>query len=111
MNSSQISRSLSQRTTLASSSILGLLKDAKLSAQDFNNLGSAFYIGEYLAFFMLSWNLIWSLGYLVFIWPQNWALQKFPVGRWLSFNILIWFVTLHLAISVGLSDCSGTRCL
>ncbi|KAI5121702.1 hypothetical protein M0805_002095 [Coniferiporia weirii] len=66
--------------TLASSSILGFLTDNNLSTNEFNTLSSAFYIG-----------------YLVFSWPQNWALQHFPVGRWLTFNILLWslFLGLH----------------
>ncbi|EJC99279.1 MFS general substrate transporter [Fomitiporia mediterranea MF3/22] len=68
------------KSTLASTSILGLLTDNDLSTDEFNTLSSAFYIG-----------------YLVFSWPQNWALQKLPVGRWLTFNIFLWslFLGLH----------------
>ncbi|TDL22854.1 MFS general substrate transporter [Rickenella mellea] len=68
------------KSTLASASILGIIKDNKLTTDDFNNLNSAFYIG-----------------YLIFEWPQQWALQKFPVGKWLSFNIFLWclFLGLH----------------
>lgn len=25
-------------------------------------------------------------------WPQNWALQRFPVGKWLAGNLIVWFV-------------------
>ncbi|GHJ87948.1 hypothetical protein NliqN6_4350 [Naganishia liquefaciens] len=27
-------------------------------------------------------------------WPQNWALQRFPVGKWMSFNITLWAIFL-----------------
>ncbi|KAF8500318.1 MFS general substrate transporter [Russula emetica] len=62
------------KTTLGSSSILGILKATHLTA---NQLGTIFY-----------------LGYLAFEFPQNWALQKLPVGKWMSLNILIWGVAL-----------------
>lgn len=25
-------------------------------------------------------------------WPQNWALQRFPVGKWLAGNLIVWYV-------------------
>ncbi|KAN0107667.1 major facilitator superfamily [Russula decolorans] len=62
------------KTTLGSSSILDILKATHLTA---NQLGTIFY-----------------LGYLAFEFPQNWALQRLPVGRWMSLNILIWGVAL-----------------
>lgn len=67
------------KSTLGASSILGLIEDNKLSAPEFNTLGSAFYIG-----------------YLVFEWPQNWALQRFPVAKWVSLNIFLWAIFLGL---------------
>ncbi|EJD36466.1 MFS general substrate transporter [Auricularia subglabra TFB-10046 SS5] len=66
-------------SALGASSILGLIGDAHLSAEQFNTLGSAFYIG-----------------YLVFEWPQAWALQRFPVAKWVLFNIFLWAVFLGL---------------
>ncbi len=27
--------------------------------------------------------------------PQNWALQRFPVAKWLAGNIIIWYVHRH----------------
>ncbi|KAL5522700.1 hypothetical protein ACEPAG_8718 [Sanghuangporus baumii] len=70
------------KSTLASTSILGLISDNHLTTDQFNTLSSAFYIG-----------------YLVFSWPQNWALQRQPVGTWLTFNIFLWclFLGLHAA--------------
>ncbi|KAF8500313.1 major facilitator superfamily domain-containing protein [Russula emetica] len=62
------------KVTLGNSSILGILKAAHLNA---NQLGTIFY-----------------LGYLAFEFPQNLALQRFPVGKWMSLNIFIWGVAL-----------------
>ncbi|KAF7346942.1 MFS general substrate transporter [Mycena venus] len=68
------------KSTLNSAAVLGIIKDANLSIDDFNTLGSAFYIG-----------------YLVFQYPQNLALQYFPVGKWVTFNLFLWalFLGLH----------------
>ncbi|KAF9653218.1 MFS general substrate transporter [Thelephora ganbajun] len=65
------------KTTLGYSAILGIRKDTNLTTNEYNWLGTIFY-----------------LGYLVFEYPQNLALQKFPVGKWMSINILIWSVAL-----------------
>ncbi|KIM75958.1 hypothetical protein PILCRDRAFT_98819 [Piloderma croceum F 1598] len=53
------------KTTLGSSAILGIM------------LGTVFY-----------------LSYLLFEYPQNLALQRFPVGKWMSLNIFTWGVAL-----------------
>ncbi|KAI0252933.1 major facilitator superfamily domain-containing protein [Lactifluus subvellereus] len=37
---------------------------------------------------------IFYLSYLVFEFPQNLALQRFPVGKWMSLNIFIWAIAL-----------------
>lgn len=65
------------KTTLGQSSILGILPGAHLSQNQFNWLGTIFY-----------------LSYLVFEYPQNLALQKFPVGKWMSANIFVWAIAL-----------------
>ncbi|PBK76349.1 MFS general substrate transporter [Armillaria solidipes] len=62
------------KATLGNAAVLGLLEDAHLSA---DQLGTIFY-----------------LGYLVFEFPQNLCLQRLPVGKWLSFNILVWAIAL-----------------
>ncbi|KAK7055772.1 MFS general substrate transporter [Favolaschia claudopus] len=53
------------KTTLGSSAILGI------------RLGTVFY-----------------LSYLALEFPQNLALQRFPVAKWLSFNIFVWAVAV-----------------
>ncbi|KAJ7615528.1 MFS general substrate transporter [Roridomyces roridus] len=65
------------KNTLASSSILGIKQTAHLTTNEYNWLGTVFY-----------------LSYLVFQFPQNLALQRFPVAKWLSFNIFVWAVSL-----------------
>ncbi|KAH7882092.1 MFS general substrate transporter [Phlebopus sp. FC_14] len=62
------------KTTLGSAAILGIEQGAHLST---NQLGTIFY-----------------LSYLLFEYPQNLALQRFPVGRWMSLNIFIWGIAL-----------------
>lgn len=52
------------KQTLGSSAILGIMDDAHLTSSQYNWLSSIFY-----------------LGYLLAEWPQNWALQRFPVAR------------------------------
>ncbi|KAI0341163.1 MFS general substrate transporter [Trametopsis cervina] len=65
------------KTTLGSSAILGIKQATHLSTSQYNWLGTIFY-----------------LSYLVFQYPQNLALQRFPVGKWMSVNILAWGITL-----------------
>ncbi|EME82449.1 uncharacterized protein MYCFIDRAFT_40591 [Pseudocercospora fijiensis CIRAD86] len=65
------------KTTLGASSILGLIEDNSLSKNQYNWLGTIFY-----------------LAYLVFEWPQNLGLQRFPPAKWMAGNILIWAVVL-----------------
>jgi hypothetical protein len=41
---------------------------------------------------MLRLGTIFYLSYLAFEYPQNLALQRFPVGKWMSLNIFVWAV-------------------
>ncbi|KAF5365557.1 hypothetical protein D9757_010906 [Collybiopsis confluens] len=65
------------KTTLGYAAILGMNQDAHLTTDEYNWLGTIFY-----------------LSYLIFEWPQNLALQRFPVGKWMSINIFVWSVAL-----------------
>ncbi|KAM0738351.1 hypothetical protein ACQRIT_006088 [Beauveria bassiana] len=69
------------KQTLGSSAILGILKDAHLNANQYNWLSSIFYFG-----------------YMIAEFPQNWALQRFPVAKWLAGNLVIWggITLLHI---------------
>ena len=61
------------------------MTDAHLNSNQYNWLSSIFYFG-----------------YLLAEWPQNWALQRFPVGKWLAGNLVVWHV-LHLSWNNGIS--------
>ncbi|KAJ7027370.1 major facilitator superfamily domain-containing protein [Mycena alexandri] len=65
------------KTTLGSSAILGIKQEAHLTTSQYNWLGTVFY-----------------LSYLVFEFPQNLALQRFPVAKWMSINIFVWAIAL-----------------
>lgn len=65
------------KTTLGQAAVLGILKDAHLSANQFDWLGTVFYFS-----------------YLLFQYPQNLALQRFPIGKWMSLNIFLWAIIL-----------------
>ncbi|KAJ7081269.1 MFS general substrate transporter [Mycena epipterygia] len=71
------------KTTLGSAAILGIISlsrehtNPNRSSRRYNWLGTIFY-----------------LSYLVFEFPQNLALQRFPVAKWMSINILVWAVAL-----------------
>lgn len=65
------------KVVLGQSAVLGIIPAAKLTQNQFNWLSTVFY-----------------LSYLVFEYPQNLALQRFPVGKWMSINIFIWAVAL-----------------
>ncbi|KAG7086386.1 hypothetical protein E1B28_002343 [Marasmius oreades] len=71
------------KTTLGSSAILGIREATHLTNNEYNWLGTIFY-----------------LAYLVCEYPQNLCLQRFPVGKWMSINIFVWAVAL----------CSHTAC-
>ncbi|KAF5386907.1 hypothetical protein D9615_001594 [Tricholomella constricta] len=65
------------KITLGQSAVLGIIQDTNLTQTQFNWLNTIFYIS-----------------YLAFEYPQNLALQKFPVGKWMSINIFVWAVAL-----------------
>lgn len=67
------------KLTLGSASILGIQKATHLTTNEYNWLSTAFY-----------------LGYILFEYPQNLALQRFPVGKWMSINIFVWAVALAI---------------
>lgn len=67
------------KTTLGQAAVLGLIPDTHLTTNQFNWLGTIFYFS-----------------YLLFQYPQNLALQRFPVGKWMSINIFVWALVLCL---------------
>ncbi|KAL9710473.1 hypothetical protein Ac2012v2_006007 [Leucoagaricus gongylophorus] len=65
------------KTTLGSAAILGIREATHLTTNQYNWLGTIFY-----------------LSYLVFELPQNLCLQRFPVAKWMSCNVAVWAVAL-----------------
>ncbi|KAJ6530075.1 major facilitator superfamily domain-containing protein [Mycena vulgaris] len=62
------------KATLGNAAILGIIKSTDLTT---DQLGTIFY-----------------LSYLAFEFPQNLCLQRFPVAKWMSINILVWGIAL-----------------
>ena len=57
--------SFMNKSALGNTAILGIKTDTHLNDTEYNWLGTIYYIS-----------------YMVFMYPQNLALQKFPVGKW-----------------------------
>lgn len=65
------------KTTLSYASIMGMQKDIHLHGTNYQWLGSMFYIG-----------------YIAWEYPTNRLLQRLPLAKWSSFNIIMWGLTL-----------------
>ncbi|ORY57293.1 major facilitator superfamily transporter allantoate [Pseudomassariella vexata] len=65
------------KTTVSYASIMGLKTDINLVGQDYSWVGSMFYFG-----------------YLAWEWPTNRLLQRFPLAKYSSFNVIMWGLTL-----------------
>jgi hypothetical protein len=61
------------KNTIGAVSILGFLPDTKITVEEFNNLGTFFY-----------------LGYLISQIPHSYAFQKLPVAKYLASQMFIW---------------------
>ncbi|KAG1740652.1 MFS general substrate transporter [Suillus lakei] len=70
------------KITLGSAAILGI-QPRTLTTNEYVILTLSFRLGT--AFY---------LGYILFEYPQNLALQRFPVGKWMSINIFVWAIAL-----------------
>ncbi|KAF7341599.1 MFS general substrate transporter [Mycena sanguinolenta] len=63
------------KTTLGNAAVLGIKQGAHLTTDQYNWLGTIFYIS-----------------YLALEFPQNLALQHFPVAKYISINVFIWAI-------------------
>ncbi|KAJ2912369.1 hypothetical protein MD484_g8049, partial [Candolleomyces efflorescens] len=68
---------IADQVVVAQSAILGIFEGANLSQDEFNWLATILYI------------TILAVEY-----PQNLALQRFPIGKWMSLNIIVWSIAL-----------------
>lgn len=77
------------KTTISYASVMGIVADTGLVGTQYNWLGSVFY-----------------LGYLVAEYPVVTLLQKLPISKFLSAQIIVWggvlmcHVSAHLSISL-----------
>ncbi|KAI0059519.1 MFS general substrate transporter [Artomyces pyxidatus] len=69
------------KTTLAYAAILGLETSTHLTTDQYTWLSGRL-------------GMVFFLSYLLLQYPQNLALQRFPVGKWMSLNIFVWSVAL-----------------
>ena len=83
------------KTTLSYAAIFGIEEDLDLKGTKYNWLSSIFYFG-----------------FLVWAFPTNYMMQKFPVAKYLGVNVFLWGVLLmcQAASSVRRGHCcSGTK--
>ncbi|KAF2720976.1 membrane transporter [Polychaeton citri CBS 116435] len=71
------------KTTISYASVMGIKKDIGLVGDDYQWLGSMFYFG-----------------YLIWEYPTNRLLQRLPIGKYSSFNVIMWGVTLSCFAAV-----------
>lgn len=68
---------LMDKSTNSYASIVGLRTDLKMTSQEYSWVGSSFY-----------------LGYLVFEYPANMLLQRFPLSKTLAIAVILWGVVI-----------------
>lgn len=67
------------KTTLSYAALYGIREDLNLTGQQYSWLSSIFYFG-----------------FMAWAFPTNFLMQKFPLGKYLGFNIILWGVFLML---------------
>lgn len=72
------------KTTLSYAALFGLKDDLNLEGEDYSNLSSIFYIG---------W-LVWAI-------PGNLLLAKFPLAKYLAFNVSNKIFHLHRLLTTA----------
>lgn len=72
-----MSVSLMDKTTNSYASIMGMTADLRLTGEEYSWVGSSFYFG-----------------YLIFAFPANLMLQRFPLSKTLGIAVILWGVVL-----------------
>jgi hypothetical protein len=67
------------KNSVANAQVLGIMTATHLTADQFNNLTTAFYAG-----------------YICFVLPHAFAMQKLPIAKYISTNIFIWAILIGL---------------
>lgn len=88
----------SVETTLSYASIMGLQDDLKLKGDNYQWLGSMFYFGNNPTSYtrILDVSLTKSKGYIGWEFPTNWIMQRLPLAKYTSFNVIMWGLVLSL---------------
>lgn len=76
------------KTALSYASSMGIKTDTHMSASEYSWTGSIFYIG-----------------YLVFEYPHNRLMQRFPLGKYISISVILW--GMILSATAGTSNATG----
>ncbi|KAJ5765637.1 hypothetical protein N7520_005196 [Penicillium odoratum] len=69
---------------LSFASIMGIKNDAHLHGQQYSWLTTVVYIAI-----------------LIVEYPENWIIQRVPIGKWLSINILLWGICISLIAAMN----------
>ena len=72
--------------TLSSAANYGMIQQANLKGQEFSLLVALFYIG-----------------YLVAEYPSNYLMQKFPTGKYLTVNFILWGMSDQISYMLTLA--------
>ncbi|RSL43831.1 hypothetical protein CEP53_011517 [Fusarium sp. AF-6] len=67
------------KSTLGYAAILGLFEETGISQAQYNNLNTMFYVG-----------------YLAFLWPGHYLMQRLPFGKFVAGIIFSWAVVIFL---------------
>lgn len=83
------------KTCISYASVMGLKKDLGLQGQQYSWLGK--FSVESIDFLLDANNHSGSMfyfGYLIWEYPTNRLLQRLPLGKYSSFNVIAWGITL-----------------
>ncbi|KAL4956733.1 major facilitator superfamily domain-containing protein, partial [Aspergillus filifer] len=78
------------KTALSYASSMGIKEDTNMSASEYSLSGSIFYIG-----------------YLVFEYPHNRLMQRFPLGKYISISVIVWGAILSASAGTHNFVCPG----
>ncbi|CAO3633059.1 unnamed protein product [Mucor hiemalis] len=83
------------KSALSVAAVMGMLEDTHLEGEQFNWLGSIFY-----------------LGYLIYQVPNNYFIQKFPIAKYLGTMLVLWgIVVACTALCQNFAQLMGLRFL
>lgn len=91
------------KTTISYASIMGIKKDIGLVGDDYQ------WLGEFCLVTSKKWEgyrlivrlgSLFYFGYLAWEYPTNRLLQRLPLGKYSSFNIIMWGITLSCFAAV-----------